>query len=77
MWVLPNWKDLLKKAWSVWAMILFLVISLAREVLSYVDQWLPSWLPPLIVVAAFILRFIPQRGLSLPEKDKEETEWDV
>ncbi|MFA5386815.1 MAG: hypothetical protein WC322_00250 [Candidatus Paceibacterota bacterium] len=75
---LQNWRQVLKQAWSVRLIaltVLLLVLDLGAIVLEVVGMLAdrPGWsialrsLAALCGVAAFVARFIAQKGLSLKE----------
>lgn len=70
MKVLPNWRDVLLRAWSVRLLFVSLVFSVAEIVLPLVKDALP--IPPLTFAVlsgaacagALVSRFYVQKGLS-------------
>lgn len=65
----PNWKTILRRAWSVWLMLLAVVLTAAEIAVPLV---LPDMFPPLTfavlsgiaTVAALIARVLVQKDLS-------------
>ena len=71
MKLLDNWWTVLKKAWSVRLMALAAILQLAQTLVPYVDDFLPRWLTVLILVTAFISRFVSQ-GISEDDGDAKQ-----
>jgi hypothetical protein len=70
MQLVPDWKRLLRKAWSLRLMLLAGLLSGAEAVINVVgSEWLPvpKWGRMLIILAviggAFVLRLVAQKGL--------------
>lgn len=65
----PNWREILKRAWSIRFMALAAVLSALEALLTLFPEALPldrtalSWLVPLIIAAAFIARLVAQKGV--------------
>lgn len=68
MKLISNWRDVLRKAWSLRLMVLAALLSGAEIVLPLFSEALPrglfSLLSFLTVAGAFVARFIAQKGLS-------------
>lgn len=68
MTILPNWKTLAKKAWSVRLMALASVLSGCEAILPYAEFILPrgsfALLSFVIVTAALLSRFVVQKSMS-------------
>jgi hypothetical protein len=67
--LLPDWRDILRRAWSIRLMLLAGLLSGCEAVLSAVGaDWLPvpRWASSLIVLvviaAAFVTRLLAQQG---------------
>lgn len=66
MRLIPNWRDVLTRAWSVRLMLLAAVLSGVEIILPFIGMsgWLPDGLFAafsfLVVAGAFIARFISQ-----------------
>jgi hypothetical protein len=67
MRLLANWRDVLKRAWSIRLLVLAGVLSgleVALPLFGWETAW---WFAPLslaVVAAAFVSRLIAQKGLS-------------
>ena len=68
MKLLPNWRDLIRKAWSLRLMLLAAFLSGAEFVLPFFSEALPrglfAVLSFLAVAGAFVARILAQKGLS-------------
>jgi len=68
MKLISNWKDVIRKAWSVRLMILAAVLSGVEVVLPFFSEAIPrgifAGVSGLVVAAAFAARFFAQKGLS-------------
>lgn len=68
MKLVENWRDLLKKAWSLRLMFLAAVLSGVEIVLPLFHEAIPrglfAVLSFLTVAAAFVARLVAQKGLS-------------
>lgn len=64
MELIPNWDEVLKRAHSVKFMGLAAVLETAQQVLPYVSDYLPWWVPIVVILAAIGARIVQQRGLS-------------
>ena len=64
MTLLSNWRDVLLRAWSVRLMALAFVIDGAQQMLPYVADYLPWWVPLLVLAGALIARHVKQDGVS-------------
>lgn len=62
MTLIPNWRDVLKKAWSVHLSALAF-LSLFLDYIPYLSDYLPKWLTAVLVALAIAARVIDQ-GLS-------------
>ena len=68
MTLLPDWKRIAKKAWSVRLMALASVLSGCEAILPYAEFILPrgsfAMVSFVIVTAALLARFVVQKDLS-------------
>lgn len=68
MTLLPDWKRILKKAWSVRLMALASILSGCEAVLPYAEFILPrgsfAAVSFVIVTAALLSRFVVQKSMS-------------
>ena len=65
--IIPNWKDVAKKAWSVKLMLVAAVLSGLEAVLpffSFLPDWSFATLTFFVVIGAMVARFVAQKGLS-------------
>lgn len=64
----PNWKTILKKAWSIRLMLLAALLSGAEVVLPFFSHAMPrgvfAFVSFLVVAAAFIARLVAQQGIT-------------
>lgn len=71
MMLIPDWKKVLKKAWSVRLMALASVLSGCEAILPYASEMLPrgsfAGLSFLIVTGALLSRFLAQKELQPDE----------
>ena len=73
MRVIPNWRAVLRYAWSVKLIILAGILSAAEVLIPFFPELMP-WLPPrVLAAAAFVVslaasfsRFIPHKKVSDP-----------
>lgn len=61
--LIPNWSDVLLKAWSVRFILFGAALDTAQNLLPYVSDFLPWWVPPLVTLLGFASRFVDQ-GLA-------------
>lgn len=68
MKLLPNWREVLKRAWSVKLIVLAGLLSGAEVAMGYMEIDLPpgvlAALASAVSGAALVARFLAQRGLS-------------
>jgi hypothetical protein len=69
---LKNWRAVLRHAWSVRWMGLWLGLKLLSECVPYLSDIFPWWLSVGIIVAAFTSRFVHQKPLSGEDDEEEE-----
>jgi len=68
--LVPNWRRILRYAWSIWLILVLILIQALDATMPVIGQALPlpdGWLPYVtiaIAVAAGFARLIPQKGLS-------------
>jgi hypothetical protein len=72
MTLVPHWRRVLWRAWSLWPGYLALVLEVASELFPYVAHWLPWWLPPAIILLTPILRIIKQEKLHAGEPHRQD-----
>lgn len=71
MTLLHNWRDVLRRAWSIRLLLLAAALSALEAALPLVDLFdIPRWVmialavaTPLVVAAAFIARLLAQKNL--------------
>lgn len=67
MKLLPDWRDVLRRAWSVRLMILAGLLSGVEVILPYFAESLPrglfAGLSILVIAGAFVARILAQKGL--------------
>lgn len=63
MRLIPEWKAVLLRAWSTRLMALAFVIDAAQQTLPYVADYLPWWVPLLVLGLAFLARHVKQENL--------------
>ena len=68
MILLPNWKTILRKAWSVRLIILAGLLSGLEAAMPFIDDQMPrgvfAVLSLLVAGGAFVTRILAQKGLS-------------
>lgn len=68
MKLISNWRDVLRKAWSLRLMVLAALLSGVEVVLPFLSEALPrglfAVLSFLTVAGAFVARLVAQKGLS-------------
>ena len=70
IWVIANWKSVLKRAWSLRLMIVVIILGSIGPALPVIDEVV--YVPRLLYAAAIIVtgiaglvaRFIPQKGVT-------------
>ena len=79
--LVPDWKVVLRHAWSVRLMIIAALLSGLEVALPLLQGFLPirpgifALLTSLVVAGAFVARFVVQAKVSGPKAD--EPEWDT
>lgn len=63
--LLPDWRRLVRRAWSLRLIEIAAAADLILNVVPFVSDWLPWWLTIALLVAAWGARLIAQ-----PEKEK-------
>jgi hypothetical protein len=66
MTLIPNWRSVLARAWSVWCMLGALavqIITALPEWIPYLGDVIPWWLTIPLLLAGLMLRIIKQRSL--------------
>lgn len=68
MKLLSNWKDVIKRAWSMRLMLLAAILSGAEVVLPFLSESIPrgifAVLSGVTVAAAFVARLVAQKGIG-------------
>lgn len=62
--LLPDWRRLVRRAWSLRLIEIAAAADLILNVVPFVSDWLPWWLTIVLLVAAWGARLIAQ-----PEKE--------
>ena len=74
--LIPDWKIVARKAWSVRLMAIASVLSGCEAVLPYAEFMLPrgsfALLSFVIVTLALLARFVAQRDIQGDSKEKDE-----
>lgn len=74
--LIPDWKIVARKAWSVRFMALASILSGCEAVLPYAEFMLPrgsfALLSFVIVTLALLARFVAQRDIQDASKEKDE-----
>ena len=74
--LIPNWKLIARKAWSVRLMAIASILSGCEAVLPYAEFVLPrgsfALLSFVIVTLALLARFVAQRDIQDASKEKDE-----
>ena len=74
--LIPDWKIVARKAWSVRLMALASILSGCEAVLPYAEFMLPrgsfALLSFVIVTLALLARFVAQRDIQDARKEKDE-----
>lgn len=74
--LIPDWKIVARKAWSVRLMVLASILSGCEAVLPYAEFMLPrgsfALLSFVIVTLALLARFVAQRDIQDASKEKDE-----
>ena len=74
--LIPDWKIVARKAWSVRLMALASVLSGCEAVLPYAEFMMPrgsfAMLSFVIVTLALLARFVAQRDIQDASKEKDE-----
>lgn len=71
MTLVHNWPRVLLRASSLWPVYLSLFLDLAVEMVPYLADWLPWWVPIVILVLTPFFRIIRQERLHADQSDKE------
>lgn len=72
MVLVPHWRRVLLRAWSLWPVYLAAVLELAMEILPYVADWLPWWAPLVLLALTPIFRVIKQEKLHADQQDPRD-----
>lgn len=72
MTLVPHWRRVLLRAWSLWPVYLVAGFELAAEVVPYLSDFLPRWLVILILLLNPLLRIIRQGSLHASEQDPRD-----
>lgn len=66
--LLPDWKDILRRAWSIRLMLIAGLLSGCEAILPLfsdsipIPRWASSALVAVVIMAAFVTRLLAQRG---------------
>lgn len=78
MKLIDNWKAVIKNAYSLWLIALAGALELGAEVIPYVSDFVPWWVPLVVLVGAYGLRLVKQESVSGRKEEDEETQpWGV
>lgn len=73
MHLIPNWRAVIARAWSMRLMFLAALLSGVEVILPFFPEAFPhgvfAALSGLVVAAAFVARIVAQRGVTPPEPD--------
>lgn len=67
--LIHNWRRVLWRASSLWAVYVATVLQVAENAIPYVADYLPWWVPVAVLVLAPIFRIISQGGLYADQQD--------
>jgi len=62
--LIPNWRQVLKRAWSVWCIYLAGALEILPYIVPYLDEWIPRWLSIVVLLVAPIARILEQRNVD-------------
>lgn len=71
MTLVSNWPRILLRASSLWPVYVSLLLDLAVELVPYLGDWLPWWVPIAILILTPIFRIIRQERLHAGQPDQE------
>jgi hypothetical protein len=63
MTLVPNWRRVLLRAFSLWVVYGSILVELAIQLFPLVADWLPSWVPVALLLLAIPSRIIEQKGI--------------
>ena len=63
MKLVENWRAILLRAWSVWAMVFAAVLDVAIQTVPFMSDIIPVWLILVVLVLGVVARLIKQDGL--------------
>ncbi len=75
--LIPDWKRVLRYAWSIRLIALTCLFSALEFALPFAHGWLPlrpgtfALLAFIVSIAAFVLRLIPQKTISGDRNDQD------
>jgi hypothetical protein len=72
MALVPHWRRVLWRASSLWTVYISGFLEWAIQVLPYVADWLPWWVPLAILALTPIARIIEQRSIHAREPDRQD-----
>lgn len=61
---ITNWRRVLLRAESMWAVYAYFLLEFAVSALPYVSEYLPWWAPLVVLASAPFLRIRDQGGLD-------------
>jgi hypothetical protein len=64
MRLVENWKAKLMHAWSLRLVAFAGIAELGKEALPFISEWVPKWLPILILAAAAAASLVKQDKVS-------------
>lgn len=64
MELIPNWDQVLHRAWSTRLMGLAAALEIAQQIVPYVSDYLPWWLSVGIILAGIGARVVQQKELT-------------
>lgn len=68
--LIRNWRRVLLRASSLWAVYVAAALQIAENVVPYVADFLPWWVPVAVLVLAPLFRIISQGGLDADKQDQ-------
>jgi len=67
--LIKNWRSVLLRALSMWAVYIATALQIAENAVPYVADHLPWWLPVGVLILSPIFRIISQGGLDADQQD--------
>lgn len=62
--LVSNWRGVLLRAASMWCVYIATALEIASSAIPYASDYLPWWVPIVVLVAAPIARIISQGGID-------------